>query len=302
VATSLNNLAALYDSQGAYARAEPLYQRALAISEKVLGPEHPQVATSLNNLAALYDSQGAYARAEPLYQRALAIREKVLGPEHPSVATTQGNIGFLYLAQGKLAQAYAIFKGKKGSTGLGRYYLLTRDYQAARDQFQPALAYFQTTRESDHLLASYIGLGLALEGLQQYPEAAQVYRQAVELMEEQRAALAPASRTHFLQGQVGAGFQRILAYEGLVRTQSKRQDPADAFFWAEHTKARVLLEALARGASPVGLPPALAQQEETLTTRLQGLYRQREVAFAHNPELFTQIEAHDLPQVKQELA
>jgi len=44
------------DTQGKYAEAEPLYQRALAISEKTLGPEHPQVATSLNNLALLYQS------------------------------------------------------------------------------------------------------------------------------------------------------------------------------------------------------------------------------------------------------
>ncbi len=38
LATSLNNLAALYDEQGKYAQAEPLYQRALAIKENALGP------------------------------------------------------------------------------------------------------------------------------------------------------------------------------------------------------------------------------------------------------------------------
>ena len=42
-ATSLNNLAVLYQAQGRYAEAEPLYQRALAIREKALGPEHPDV-------------------------------------------------------------------------------------------------------------------------------------------------------------------------------------------------------------------------------------------------------------------
>ena len=51
---SLNNLAALYNAQGQYAKAEPLYQRSLAIREKALGPEHPDVANSLNNLAELY--------------------------------------------------------------------------------------------------------------------------------------------------------------------------------------------------------------------------------------------------------
>ena len=74
MATSLNNLAMLYNKQGKYDEAEPLYQRALAINEKVLGPDHPDTATSLNNLAALYNNQGKYDEAEPLYQRALAIR------------------------------------------------------------------------------------------------------------------------------------------------------------------------------------------------------------------------------------
>jgi tetratricopeptide (TPR) repeat protein len=37
----LNNLASLYRATGAYAKAEPLYQRALAIYEKTLGPGHP---------------------------------------------------------------------------------------------------------------------------------------------------------------------------------------------------------------------------------------------------------------------
>ena len=43
-------------SQGRYADAEPLYKRSLAIREKALGPDHPDVATSLNNLAELYRS------------------------------------------------------------------------------------------------------------------------------------------------------------------------------------------------------------------------------------------------------
>ena len=74
---SLNNLAdLLYNNQGRYADAEPLYKRALAICEKALGPDHPDVAASLNDLAALYSKQGRYADAEPLIKRALAIREK----------------------------------------------------------------------------------------------------------------------------------------------------------------------------------------------------------------------------------
>ena len=43
LATTLNNLGEVYRAQGRYAEAEPLYKRALAIREKALGPEHPDV-------------------------------------------------------------------------------------------------------------------------------------------------------------------------------------------------------------------------------------------------------------------
>jgi tetratricopeptide (TPR) repeat protein len=50
-ATSLNNLGSLLQAMGNLAEATPYYQRALAICEKALGPNHPDTATSLNNLA-----------------------------------------------------------------------------------------------------------------------------------------------------------------------------------------------------------------------------------------------------------
>lgn len=51
-----------------YAKAEPLYRRALEMVEgmypKGRYPQgHPHLATSLNNLAGLHDSQGDYTIA-----------------------------------------------------------------------------------------------------------------------------------------------------------------------------------------------------------------------------------------------
>ena len=89
----------------AYAQARPLFERALAIREKALGPEHPDTATSLNNLAFLLKDQGDLAGGRPLYERALAIREKALGPEHPDTATSLNNLARLLQDQGDLAGA-----------------------------------------------------------------------------------------------------------------------------------------------------------------------------------------------------
>src|SRR5262249_42851039 len=78
--------------RAAYSAARPLFERALAIREKALGPEHPATAESLANLADLLrDQEGDLAAARPLYERALAIHEKALGPEHPLTAKTLNN-------------------------------------------------------------------------------------------------------------------------------------------------------------------------------------------------------------------
>ncbi len=110
VATSLNNLAALYRSMGRYAKAEPLYQQSLAIRKQQLGPDHPHVATSLNNLALFYQSMGRYAEAEPLYQQALAIDKQQLGPDHPDLAIDLNNLAGLYQSMGRYAEAEPLYQ------------------------------------------------------------------------------------------------------------------------------------------------------------------------------------------------
>ena len=76
LATNLNNLALLYEAQCRYVEAEPLYQRALAIREKALGPEPPAVATSLENYADLLRKTGRVSEATKMETRAKAIRAK----------------------------------------------------------------------------------------------------------------------------------------------------------------------------------------------------------------------------------
>jgi CHAT domain-containing protein len=95
---------------GQYALALPLYQRALAISEKAEGSEHPNTGTSLNNLAGLYEAMGQYSQAMPLYQSALTISEKAEGAEHPSTATRLNNLAGLYESMDQYAQALPLYQ------------------------------------------------------------------------------------------------------------------------------------------------------------------------------------------------
>ena len=102
---SLNGLALLYDSQGRYNDAEPLYLQSLDIRKRQLGNDHPHVAQSLNNLAQLYYSQGQYNDAEPLYLQSLDIKKRQLGNDYPDVATSLNNLALLYESQRKYLEA-----------------------------------------------------------------------------------------------------------------------------------------------------------------------------------------------------
>jgi CHAT domain-containing protein/tetratricopeptide (TPR) repeat protein len=82
----------------------------LAVYERALGPDHPDVAVALNNLALLYDAQGRHAETEPLYKRALVIKEKALGTDHPKVALALNNLALLYHTQGRFAEAEPLYQ------------------------------------------------------------------------------------------------------------------------------------------------------------------------------------------------
>ena len=101
----MNGQGMLVMEEGNYSEAEQLFKRSLAIREKSLGPDHPDVAESLSNLAEVYRAQGKYGVAESLYELSLPILQKTLGPEHPTVATSLNNQAELYQDEGKYSEA-----------------------------------------------------------------------------------------------------------------------------------------------------------------------------------------------------
>jgi tetratricopeptide (TPR) repeat protein len=106
----LDRWASCLEACGQYAQSLPLYERALRILEKALGPEHPAVANTLNNMAGLHYSQGEYEEAMSLYGRAVSIAEKVLGPEHSDMATMLNNMAEPLKSQGKYEEALLIYE------------------------------------------------------------------------------------------------------------------------------------------------------------------------------------------------
>jgi tetratricopeptide (TPR) repeat protein len=166
VATLLHRAAEYFHARAAHAQARPLFERALAIFEDVLGPEHCDTAVSLNALAYLLQAQGDLAAARPLFERALAIFEKVLGPEHPHTAISLITLGSLLEDQGDLSgarslceRALAIQEKVLGPehpdiatclNNLGHLLLNQGDLASARSLYERALVVYEKALAPEH--------------------------------------------------------------------------------------------------------------------------------------------------------
>jgi len=208
-AASLNNLAGLYRAISAYDRAEPLYQRALAICERVLGPEHVDTATTLNNLGLLYTNMSAFARAEQLSLRALAIREGVLGTDHPHTATSLNNLATLYAAMGAYDQAEPLFQRvvaicervldseptytAASLANLGSLYRVVGAYNRAEPLCQRALTICERTLgpEHPHTATSVHCLALLYSDMGSYSRAEFLFQRALAIRERVLGAAHP---------------------------------------------------------------------------------------------------------------
>ena len=198
-ALTLNNLAYLYNLQGRYDQAEPLYLQALELRKRLLGEEHPNVAASLNNLAELYRTQGRYAEAEPLYLQALELSKRLLGEEHPNVASSLNNLALLYESQGRYDQAEPLYlqalELRKRLLGeehpnvavslnnLAGLYRTQGRYAEAEPLYLQALELSQRLLGEDHpqVAASLNNLAGLYKSQGRYDQAEPLYLQALEL-------------------------------------------------------------------------------------------------------------------------
>ncbi len=107
-AQRLSFRATLHHKLGEITQARPLYEQAIALRERALGPDHPDVANTLYNFGNFLGSTGSYAEARLLLERALTVRERALGPDHPSVLMIGSGIASTYRATGDLVKARAL--------------------------------------------------------------------------------------------------------------------------------------------------------------------------------------------------
>jgi tetratricopeptide (TPR) repeat protein/tRNA A-37 threonylcarbamoyl transferase component Bud32 len=182
--------------------AEPLLREALALREKELGPEHPDVATSLDRLGDLLWIRGDYAGAEAALRRALAIREKTLGPDHLAVADVLDHLGSVYEIQARhdeakpiLERALAIREAELGPDAvavaaslddLGVLHLDQGGFAVAEPLFRRALAIREAKLGPDdsEVAVTANGLAIALFQAKRFDESLELHARALAIREK----------------------------------------------------------------------------------------------------------------------
>lgn len=132
-------------AKGRFQEALPFAERALELSEREFGPDHPEVAAKLNSLAEVYRAQGKFFVAEALHLRALEIREKALRPDDPALAQSIDNLAKVYRARCPYARvgtlrkrASAIDRDDEAWRGLWECYMAAGDTAFRRGEFDEA--------------------------------------------------------------------------------------------------------------------------------------------------------------------
>jgi tetratricopeptide (TPR) repeat protein len=90
-----NNLGLAAAERSDTTAAEHHYRRALAIKERLLGPDHPDIAITLQNLGVLAANTGHPAEAHARLERALAIFQASLCRNHPKVTDCRAALASL---------------------------------------------------------------------------------------------------------------------------------------------------------------------------------------------------------------
>lgn len=286
-ATWANAEGILFVRGARYPEAKAALERAVALREKALPPQHPDLASALNNLGLVLHDMGEYAQAVAKHERALAIWEHALGPAHPDVAMSLNNLGIALRNLGLYARAldaheralaiwekalpgHADLATALNNLGLVHYYMGA--YDRALVAHERALALSEKAVGPDHPSVAYIlaALGRTQVRLGQLDAAQTTLERALAMREKGPSA----SNPHLAEPLLGLGelhiarhepakavlvLRRALALKNRDYVLELELSLAEALWQTghDHTDARALAEAARAAYEQIGHRPGV---------------------------------------------
>jgi tetratricopeptide (TPR) repeat protein len=107
LATALNNLGDIYYRREALDAARRHFERALAILERTLGPDHPDTGFPRIGLARVFDSEGRHAEAIAAYETVVRVNTAALGHNLRMAAVALNGIAQILSEEKRFDEALA---------------------------------------------------------------------------------------------------------------------------------------------------------------------------------------------------
>jgi tetratricopeptide (TPR) repeat protein len=228
LATSYNNIGAVYDNMGEYSKALSYYEKALEIWQKTLPANHPHLATSYNNIGSVYDNMGEYSKALSYHEKALEIYQKTLPANHPDLATSYNNIGGVYYNMGEYSKALSYYEKAleirqktlpanhpdlaTSYNNIGAVYDNMGEHSKALSYYEKALEISKKTLPANHrdLATSYNNIGSVYYNMGEYSKALSYYEKALEIRQKTLPANHPDLATSY--NNIGAVYDDMGEY------------------------------------------------------------------------------------------
>lgn len=246
------DLGNVFQWQGDSGQAQAYFQRALEMSDAA--GMKPLMAISLMSLGRVAEFKGEYSDAVEKYQKSLAIFDEV--GDKPYAASDLSFIGSAYTALGDHTKALEYFRkaadlqkamggGGEMALTLARMattYNLKGDFQEAARVAGEAAETGVNLGMREAVWRAYLEQGNAERSLGEAARAEADYKQAIATIEDLRLEVAggESARENFFE-------DKLDAYNSMIDLLVADGRTEEAFNYAEHAKARVLLDVFKNG-------------------------------------------------------
>jgi len=233
------------------------FLEALALRQKTLGENHPEVGSSFRSIGQLYVDLGKYPEAESYLLKAIAIQEVIEPDRNVELASSYSGLGLLYTRMGDFDRSELYnykaleirklaFNDQHAQVGasynnLGVLYQTQGNFVKAEPFFRSALQIRMHNLGEKHpdVGVSKVNLGIIYQNMGDYQKAVAYYQEAVTIITETLGKTHPyiaiayqnlAVVYKYLLDFPKAEKYAVAAIE-LRKISQKETNPADALFY-----------------------------------------------------------------------
>ena len=299
IAETLNNVAVVYEAQGNYTQAASYLRKSLALNDAKVGSASLS-AEIQTHLGEVFFQEGLSSRAIQSLQRSLALSEA--SELTLQAADARLAIARVYTARGQLTLAaqslekVLAFRDATGDRG-GRADALIAmaEIERRRGRFATALALATEARGLadamelvDVQWLAMTAVGRADIALKRPAEARDAFDRAIAIVEDMRSQNGGGEETN---SRFFA--DRLAPYQERIELALAAANTRDAFYFAERSKARVLLDVIRGDHVPItkAMTEDERRREVTLRSDLNSVNSEIQLAARVVPHDETRLDA-----------